>query len=205
MAPPIVPFITAVLVLFAFVVYRTVTPTPSQVSFPDPPSVMEEYLLPDEYTLPSISTPTPQVPSKAHRWSASSVWGKHRNKIIGGIVGGLGVAGLSVAGGIAKRNQVRLARENHNLREREWHRGLKQVESDLAYEQSRAETMELLRIMAEEARERAEYAPPTGPGYAEEEENALFDEYDNDMDQQEQNRASIRNFQRDARELLDNW
>ena len=203
MAPPIVPFITAVLVLFAFVVYRTVTPTPSQVSFPDPPSVMEEYLLPDEYTLPSISTPTPQVPSKAHRWSASSVWGKHRNRIIGGIVGGLGVAGLAVAGGIAKRNQVGLARENHNLREREWHRGLRQVESDLAYEQSRAEKMELLRIMVE--REREQYTPPTGSGYTEEEENALFDEYDDDMDQEERNRASIRNFQRDARELLDNW
>jgi hypothetical protein len=202
MAPPIVPFITAVLVLFAFVVYRTVKPTPSQVSFPDPPSVMEEYVLPDEYTLPSISTPIPQVPSKAHRWSASSVWGKHRNKIIGGIVGGVA---LVVAGGIAKRNRVRLAREKHNENDRQWHRGLKQVESDLAYEQSRADVMERMRIMAEQARERAEYIPPTGPGYTEEEENAFFDEYDDDMDEQEQNRVSIRNFKRHSRELIDKW
>jgi hypothetical protein len=92
-----------------------------------------------------------------------SVWGKHRNKIIGGIVGGLGVAGLAVAGGIARYRK-----------EREWHRGLKQVESDLEYEQRRADTMELLRIMAEQACERAESTPPTGPGYTEEEENAFF-------------------------------
>ena len=170
---------------------------PSQVSFPDPSSVMEEYYIPDGYTLPSISTQIPQVSTKPHRWSASSVWRKHRNKIVGGIVGGLTVA---VAGGIAKRNQIARAREVHNLKEREWQRGLRQVESDLAYEESRAETMDRLSIMAQQARERAD-------GYTEEleQENALFDEYDDDMNQQEQSRSSIRNFRNRSQELLDNW
>ena len=170
---------------------------PSQVSFPDPSSVMEEYHIPDGYTLPSISTEIPQVSTKPHRWSATSVWRKHRNKIAGGIVGGLTVA---VAGGIAKRNQIARAREVHNLKEREWHRGLRQVESDLAYEESRAEIMDRLSIMAQQARERAD-------GYTEEleQENALFDEYDDDMNQQEQSRSSIRNFRKNSQELLDNW
>jgi len=188
--------LAVLLLAIGFVMWQRRRPALSQVSFPDPPSVIEEYRIPEEYTLPSISTEIPQVSTKPHRWSASSVWRKHRNKI----VGGLAVGTIAVAGGIAKRNQIARARQVHNLKEREWHRGLRQVESELAYEETKAEIMDQLRIMAQQARERAD-------GYTEEleQENALFDEYDDDMNQQEQSRTSIRNFKKSSRELLDNW
>jgi hypothetical protein len=70
---------------------------------------MEEYLLPDEYTLPS--TGIPQIPSAPHRWSASSLWRDHKSKIIGGAVGGVALAGAAVASGVAVRNK-RLREEN---------------------------------------------------------------------------------------------
>ena len=76
--------------------------------FPDVLSVMEEYLIPDEYTLPP--TGISQVPSKTHRWSASSVWKDHKNKIIGGIVGVAAVAGIAIAGGVAVRTKRARAR-----------------------------------------------------------------------------------------------
>jgi len=60
---------------------------------------MEEYVLPDEYTLPPVDNPQPQVKESAHRWSASSLWKDHKGKIIGGIVGGVALA--AVAGGVA--------------------------------------------------------------------------------------------------------
>ena len=57
---------------------------------------MEEYVLPDEYTLPPVDNPQPQVKESAHRWSASSLWGKHKNKIIAGTV-----AAVAIGGGVA--------------------------------------------------------------------------------------------------------
>ena len=72
---------------------------------------MEEYVLPGDYALPVVDEIQPQVNESTHRWSASSLWRDHKNKIIGGVVGGVAVAGLAVAGGVAARN---------NRRERAW-------------------------------------------------------------------------------------
>ena len=73
--------------------------SPYQTAFSEPDApVMEEYVLPAEYTLPPVDNPQPQVKESPHRWSASSLWRDHKGKIIGGVVGTVAVA---VAGGVA--------------------------------------------------------------------------------------------------------
>jgi hypothetical protein len=80
---------------------------------------MEEYVLPDEYTLPPVDNPQPQVKESAHRWSASSLWKDHKGKIIGGIVGGAALA--AVAGGVTMRNKKR-EREARSTYDSSWGR-----------------------------------------------------------------------------------
>ena len=71
---------------------------------------MEEYVIPDDYTLPSTDGSQVQAAESTHRWSTSN---DTRDKIIGGVIGGIAVAAIVVAGGVAIRN-VRRERERRN-------------------------------------------------------------------------------------------